>query len=511
MSFSRSERPFFSTPAVYELIERVAAQKSLVIYAGAGVTIDRTGLAWPDLVHNLLKKHKPDQQVRRAIMATNTPLQAASIVSQLYSRRSDDWRTVLGNDIRALLYEGRAWRQGELATAVVKLAAALVDHGKEYYLATTNYDEFIQQEMALLDSFRAIKGHPLIEPRTSVIERRESEPDFEIAKHIQPRQILHLHGYVPSVGSQDTTVVLSERDYMASYERSSAVLEELFGKHSVIIIGSSLVDPPLLSALANTVPSEGEGRLRIAVMPLQGMGFPPDSDNLVEVVKDSVEDRMASFHVRAMFPDFYYQVAQLLTEIKISLNRSVPASANRHGSSSIRYRKRLDAWWRGWRNGRDGRDYKRQQGDHKLLCDALRSIKSKLEIPRDETVKLEIWVRWDPSATPGLRLWASTTSLWRHTELMRCADIVADSEYASIKAFCLGRPGIYPSDSDRWKTYLCVPIRVNDNRGDLPVAVISLASMQAGEASRIHEKNGSLIRKIILEDMKPVAKNITAA
>jgi hypothetical protein len=113
MSFSRGPAPFFSSPDTYRLIERVADQRSLVIYAGAGVTIDRTGLSWPALVEKLLKKHKTNIRVREAIMATNTPLRAGSIVSQLYVNRSDDWRAELGNDIRGMLYEGRALAAGD--------------------------------------------------------------------------------------------------------------------------------------------------------------------------------------------------------------------------------------------------------------------------------------------------------------------------------------------------------------------------------------------------------------
>ncbi|MFD4668731.1 SIR2 family protein [Lentzea sp. NPDC058450] len=503
MTFSRSADPFFSDPETYTLIERVADQRSLVIYAGAGVTIDRTGLSWPALVQKLLRKHKDSDEACRAIMATNTPLQAGSIVSQLYSNRSDGWQGELGNDIRGFLYEGRAWRQGALATAVVKLAAVLADHGKRCCVVTTNYDEFIEEEAGVLAQNRRRRGLPPVELRTSVIEPTDPHPDFEIAAHVEPGQILHLHGFVPNRAGEATNVVLSEQDYLASQARSSAVLEELFRQHSVVIVGSSLTDPPLLGALAKTIPAEGEERLRVAVTPLQGLEFPPDSENYIDDVKDSVADRMASFGVKAVFPDFFYQTAQFLTEAKSSLDHRA------RGAPVARYRGRLEKWWRVWSEGRDGAEVQRQQEDHVKLCEALARIRAKLGVPLGETTKLEIWVRWDPRSSRGLRLWASTTSLWQHPEVMRCADIVADSAYTSVQAYCAGQPGIYQSESDRWKTYLCVPTRVGEAGGDLPIAVVSLASMRQWRGSRINEKNGALLRRIIVEEMKPVAESIT--
>lgn len=58
MSFARSAEPLFGDSDTYPLIEHIANQRSLVIYASAGVTIDRTGMSWPDVVEKLLREHK---------------------------------------------------------------------------------------------------------------------------------------------------------------------------------------------------------------------------------------------------------------------------------------------------------------------------------------------------------------------------------------------------------------------------------------------------------------------
>ncbi|MEV6242477.1 hypothetical protein [Lentzea sp. NPDC051838] len=58
MSFARSAEPLFGDSDTYPLIEHIANQRSLVIYASAGVTIDRTGMSWLDMVEKLLREHK---------------------------------------------------------------------------------------------------------------------------------------------------------------------------------------------------------------------------------------------------------------------------------------------------------------------------------------------------------------------------------------------------------------------------------------------------------------------
>jgi hypothetical protein len=62
---------------------------------------------------------------------------------------------------------------------------------------------------------------------------------------------------------------------------------------------------------------------------------------------------------------------------------------------------------------------------------------------------------------------------------MPVAEISNQSKYVSVETFCHGRPGIHPRPDDRWRTYLSVPVRIGTTQNrDVPVAVISLASME---------------------------------
>ena len=117
----------------------------------------------------------------------------------------------------------------------------------------------------------------------------------------------------------------------------------------------------------------------------------------------------------------------------------------------------------------------------------------------DETLKLEMWIRWDPDHGRQLWLWASSTGSWPAMDSVRRAEIEADSRHVSVQAYCLGRPEIYRAAdrNDRWRPYLCVPIRVGGRGEELPVGVISMASMEPVDRSKINESNGEGLTGVV--------------
>lgn len=59
--------PFLSLPRVHRAINQLASQNDLVIYCGAGVTRDRTGLGWSELVSEVFKGAKAKRRGRRSV------------------------------------------------------------------------------------------------------------------------------------------------------------------------------------------------------------------------------------------------------------------------------------------------------------------------------------------------------------------------------------------------------------------------------------------------------------
>ncbi|HEY3753613.1 MAG TPA: SIR2 family protein [Pseudonocardiaceae bacterium] len=508
MPFSRSTQPFFYQSGVSETVERLASQDSLVIYAGAGVSIDRTGLSWAGLVDALLKPHMEqydddrDGLQRAAIMHANTPVQAASVVSEKYAAHSgEEWRAEVVDRLRTLLYVTRYWQRGELISAIVRLAAAFSALDRKFYIVTTNYDEFVQREVEKLVQSNGIE----LNLATSVVDHSRQDEDF--LAHTAPYQVVHLHGHVPksgSNGSQD--IILSETDYMRSQPLSSKILKALFDKRSVLILGSSLTDQPLLEALAATRSTKPGAPPRVAVTALQSLDLPGDTDKIIDVVQDSIRLRMRQFDTEVVFPDFYCQIPQLLNELVV---RATSAS------TPVGYARRIEKWWSAWWRIRWVQQRQVQQFDHEYLERCLPRIRQILG-STDEVLKLETWIRWEPGRqSRQLRLWASSTGTAPDIKTMRCAEIEANSPNASVRAFCLGRPEIYPTSgddsagllSDRWQTYLCVPVRIVADGGELPIAVVSLGTMNPKAKSKINEGNGAALQQVVGQ-MLEIGQNV---
>src|SRR4051812_38714422 len=78
--------PFLKRPETQEFIVDIATADPLVIYVGAGVTIDRTGQSWGQLIEGMLDvtADGSDEGLRRRIVSSLGPMQAASIAEQLY-------------------------------------------------------------------------------------------------------------------------------------------------------------------------------------------------------------------------------------------------------------------------------------------------------------------------------------------------------------------------------------------------------------------------------------------
>jgi len=496
--------PYLERAETIERIEDIAGQKRVIIYAGSGVSIDKTGLNWPRLVESLMEHRLGDLELQ-----TFSPLESASIVKQVLLKEYGEDRIngKLADELRRLLYPSQMWRQAELPHAVMRLIAELHNQGRDYHVFTTNYDDFLERQKVILDA-------QLLENQGSALALESVALDYsvdisekdhllrEVARYTScdpsRRLLVHLHGYVPQDPAAPATfVTFSEVDYARSYRLSAEVLERVLRDHSMLIIGSSLTDPPLLSALARTAEHAKQQQLtRLAIMPLQGLWVPLTEDQRIAAICKNIHDRMEHFEVDVTFPDFFAQTAQLLIEIRTAARQF--RAGKPYGNSPAEHRNRLDHWWQEWRRDRSGDWAAANLRDHETLIERLRELQKKFRVSR-EMMKLEIWIRWQPGpANRILKLWASSTGTWPDERSMPTAPIGNNSRYVSVQTFCLGRPGLHPTVNDRWRTYLSVPIWVDtDQSQDLPVAVISLASME--EETRIDRKEAARISNMVEE------------
>ena len=180
--------------------------------------------------------------------------------------------------------------------------------------------------------------------------------------------------------------------------------------------------------------------------------------------------------VEALYTDFYGQSGQLFHEVE---------RTRRHGDAdgmldlihTRRYGARLVDWWSEW-SVASLSSPECQKADHELLARELASIREGVGAPLSESLKLEAWVRWHPEAMRELALWASSVGSWVDPWAMRRDSISVESPFRAVQAFCVGAPVFLEgAEGARWRSYLATPVWADSDVGDLPLGVVTIASL----------------------------------
>lgn len=502
----RSRTPFFESPLTGAVIDRVAGEESpLLLYCGAGVTIDRTGHSWSALIQSCFpdrhSKNYP-QGPRRAdieAQATIAPEQlASSLVHTLRAVAAGSKKSLqdtLRKRIKRSLYGTAAsWQGGRLSSNIVQLALFRSLRDRRTTIFTTNYDDHIEQRYHEIR--RTIQSLPEIGvPGLRVMGIQSPDPIHDVAPlRMDPDAtssyvtVVYLHGRVPANGQVSWPIVLDENSYAATAPRVGSALIQGFKDHPLsLIIGSSLQDLPLVRALSSTR-SEGE-RLALLTKGSHAYDLSADGDSLA---LELLRDRAAELAVSPVLADFHGQIAQLTNEIKLRTAFPKPRS---DAPLSWNYMDRLDSWWQAW-SVESGIDAQLPENLHIALQGALPLFDI---APNDdplrveaERYRLELWVRAFPIA-PERQLvrWATSDGRTLDGAKGKCGPLDTASYLAPVRAFIEGRPGAYDiadleqgrASIDRYtsKAFLAVPVRVRD----CIVGVLSLASSNRMSSARM--------------------------
>jgi hypothetical protein len=210
----------------------------------------------------------------RILCQTLQPVEAATVAGYYYkSVYGPRWFPYATTDLRSVLYTGNYWRSGLLCTNVIRLATALAKFGKQVHLVTTNYETFLEQEFN--EQAELVRESP---------DEFESLPAFEVDVLGEHRHRLsygssenglisltYLHGRIHNEGGDaQGRVALTERDYFDLRQSVLNALKPLLADSSLLIIGSSLTDPPLLAALQASRPEgwNSQRSTRFAISPI---------------------------------------------------------------------------------------------------------------------------------------------------------------------------------------------------------------------------------------------------
>lgn len=523
-ALTAQDEPFFHQRSTHNLIDEIATMSDVTIYVGAGASIERTGLTWAGLSAELLDKDLGDYATRISIVRAQSELAASSAIAQQFiTGHGDSSRYALSNAIAELFYGDSRTEPSYFNERVVALANDFISQGANVAIVTPNYDDFLID--AVLRA-RASKNAAFTTFKTVVfgvaangVATPRAEGFSELNKSLNTKDelvIVHLHGLVPRNAAPESPLgqlsiprdiypVFSERDYSVTRSSSERVLKKLFTNRDLIVVGSSLSDPPLLNALSS---SKGRGvRRRFAIRPLQGLDLTRLNDHDFESFRTLEDDRARLLGVKLITPPFFYQAPQILEEARVAIalhepNEDVRPRAYAELGSTPRYGTRLTDWWDSWREDSEHPLELMQVFSHAFLAGVvLPTLRKVLGSPDEEDLRVEAWMRWEPERRE-LRLWASSSGSWPDVDLARRDQIKMGGHYLATDAFLNGSPTYATGQGTdtRWYSYLSRPVRYMDPRykSSIPVGVISVASMQPQSSSSLNprnkDKSGDLFR-----------------
>ena len=434
MAYDRSNTAFFHDNETKDAIVKLASFDRLVIYCGAGVTIDRTGLGWGDLVAQLSETSdkrqpagEPTTQEVETLRKEFTPLQLASVLAERTFARhhsEDAARKSLVPKLQQALYEDSGWQSGALVSNIIRLAFGFVQLGKQVTIVTSNYDTYLEDEY--LTYRKAVQKN---RPHAEIpgITARAATGTKQLFKNQRAKggigkvEIIYLHGRIPRAGNLGGRLALSENDYHEIADPVVSILESLFTqtRTGVLVLGASLTDPPLLRALSRTRQSISRPGIRhnpnrIALVPASSTGFAPYGEDFSSLIQH-LTARTLHFDVELLIPDFHFQIAQFCQEILTAVSLGKNPGEYLAEQTAARYGRRLRHWWEQWK-ARD--EQLGPERTFQALNQKLDSIKKsfasahRVKDPSGESLKIEFWVRNNPDdKNRRLTLWGSSAGI----------------------------------------------------------------------------------------------------
>lgn len=537
--------PFLKDDSTLTALRKIADCHSLVLYCGAGVTRDRTGLGWDELVKSTFRfarrrKHDPElAEALEHLLAVDTasPKQRASLVYETFRRPGEEETSFLRPYLHKALYQENGWSEGYLLRNVALLAVFCAYLDKPVSLVTTNYDDYLDREVceALDDFFDSPSPDEPI-PGVRCIVLGEPTTTREIRAPINSSQYIEInfiHGRVDQDGQASGRVVFSENSYSATYRRTVDFLLPIFGKDSgLLTLGASLTDEPLIEALTLTKMHAGARFAMLTVPPEVLL----DQDSAREAspsltlakIERALAKRGEHLGVNSLFPSNFAQVAQFVEELRLCVLMEYFGHLRRYGKE-VSYPARLDQWWEAWRHSSFATDH---SGNYEFLRAALDDLVARFNsdgLSRDkEVLRLEVWVRQDPSARRNRRLtlFANSTGPLMADSALRRERVDRFSQIASIRAFNEGKPILvgledleFPNSSTRWKTFLAAPIFVEETidvdgngfTGSLPVGVVTLCSTFPRSELRREDTSVLADKSFVNDDYKEIIAHLLGA
>ncbi|WP_082369407.1 SIR2 family protein [Arthrobacter sp. ERGS1:01] len=393
---------FLRSEAVLGALTSLSSADDLVFYCGAGVSIDRTGLSWSQLLSELFKESKDHGRKNRErdhkaidflLKNLKDEEQRASILTEYFTENgATDTNEYLTSKLQQILYEENGWSEGNLLSNLVRLAIVAAMYKKSVTILTTNYDVYIEEEFIRVCKEMSDKANQAgVTVRYPGLERLIS-PKLPSNSTWTPRKIqdavktksivriVYLHGRVGRPGTAtEGTVVLDENSYSISRNTITDKIKEYIDGKSLLVAGASLTDGPLVEALALTKTKDATKQNRFALVhpttTLDPLNYDCNfsiKDAIERITQDDV-DRLLGYRgkhlgIHILHPMSHSQTAQFIEELNLALVLHGRRTNREYRDNiGISYEQRLFQWQTEWETNRPN-----PEEAHQILQDALK-------------------------------------------------------------------------------------------------------------------------------------------
>jgi hypothetical protein len=520
---------FWWRPSTRDYIEQLASLPALTIFAGTDGDADVGPPLRRDVMLAMLRDSLNDDPVLAPLEGEDRNAAAdhlieevrasgaregyiGSIVRGLYAGRSGGWSDAevearLHNVVQ-LAAHGRA-AGGYVSSAITRLAFSLCASGIPANVISAHYDS------DLADAAQAVsKAHEQLQDCTYEPLFNERHTGAIRAKQV-PLTMLN----VPQRNAHRELLMVGEADAVSAASDRAArmlLLEEMFSQSSVLLVGTSLSDPGVLTAVARTRHSEYP-RYALLPSPILETVHPraPIADRNRPQLLAILASRYRYLGVIPIVVDFRYQIPQLLTEVAKRLVES---------RRYLHYADRIEDWWKRWAvsfgYGPEG-DATAERSDAQVRWhERLRTLRDdmyasfvKTTRSDDEHIMIEVWLRDPRPQSRHLFRWANSEGIWERSQTTPVASLreVGDIIQKTFREGQTFWQETAHSDLGRWR--YCVAMNLVLGGGpwaDLPVGVIKVLSTNANGGIQ-HVKNSeawSKVERLILDSMRELFNEV---
>lgn len=507
--------------------------KSIVVYCGAGVTADRTGVGWAGLIDHVATKlmqpsdfnfvessqvcRQSEENGRENLSSSfkswdkyfndeTIPLEAKATAAMSLAKNKDgtmDWDRLKKTFAQAL-YRDSGWHRGRTLPKLVDFIVISAYMGKNVSIITTNYDTYIEDAIGArlksLDNSKKSKGVLQFQgleakrwpPKLSWVaynssssQKTDSGPDhgvpFSGDEESSDIKIHYMHGRLPEKGELCGSLVFSEKEYADSHDRTTEKLIEWFSGGPTIIVGTSLTDTPLVRSLLNIKRRDEASRAGIYAIMQRTI-----TDKSIS--KQFQLSRAETLGVKLVMYDSYNDIPNIFSNLIALCTQGVSGYGGK-----LPCELALEDWIGSTQKfSREISVYGYEMSSI-IINEIFKNI-----IKAEEDIKIEFWFVGCAGGSLDkkvLRVWTNSVGPTFTTGLRREEDISEENgkKVASVKAYRSGMPEIISLDKlnvgfaetndkeasvGRWKTFLAVPLSIPSKKYnvDIVVGVVTLAS-----------------------------------